>query len=181
MRTLVMAACVGLLVAGCGAGELTLSEYAEQVEAHTTELYGSLGELTMEGTFDTPTVEDMQAVYAGVAAAFHRLHDGLVDVEPPGELAELHSSALEMSARLVDAGDAMAQRTEAVQTEAEFAELFNSPEARAVEEARVEIVVFCLERQAEFDATADREAFADTPWIPPEMQEVVLVAFGCEL
>ena len=181
MRSLVVAACVVLLVAACGGGEPTVSEYAEQVETHTTELFGTLDELTIESAFEAPTVEEIQTIYGGVATAFHRLRDGLEDLAPPQDLAELHSAALEMAARLVDAGDAFAQRTEAVQTEAELGELFNSPEARAIEEARVEIITFCLERQTEFDATADREAFADTPWIPPEMQEVVLVAFGCEL
>lgn len=181
MRSRAVAACVVLMVVSCGGGEPTVSEYAAQVETHTTELFGTLGELTIEGTFEAPTVEEIQAVYGGLAAAFHRLRDGLEDVEPPQDLSELHIAALEMAARLVDAGDALAQRTEAVQTEADLGELFNSPEAQAVEAARVEIVTFCLERQAEFDATADREAFADTPWIPPEMQEVVLVAFGCEL
>ncbi len=181
MRIRVAATCLVLLAAGCGDSEPTVREYAEQVETHTTELFGTLDELTIQGTLTSPTVEEIQSVYRGLAAAFHDLHDGLEDVEPPGDLAELHSAALEMSARLVDAGDALAQRTEAVQTEAELDELFNSPEARAVEAARVEMITFCLERQAEFDATSDREAFADTPWIPPEMQEVVLVAFGCEL
>lgn len=181
MRKRAAAVCVVLLIASCGGSEPTVSEYAEEVEGHTTELFGTLEELTMDGTFASPTVEEVQTVYRGMAAAFHRLHDGLEDVEAPGDLAELHAAALEMSARLVDAGDALAQRTEAVQTEAEFEDLFNSPEVQAVEAVRVELITFCLERQAEFDATADREAFADTPWIPPEMQEVVLVAFGCEL
>ncbi len=180
MRSLVVATCVVLLVAACG-GEPTLSEYAEQVETHTTELFRTLDELTIEGTFEAPTVEEIQAVYRGVAAAFHRLRDGLEDVAAPEDLAELHTAALEMAGRLVDAGDALALRTEEVETEAEMGQLFDGPEARAVESASQEIITFCLERQAEFDATADREAFADTPWIPPEMQEVVLVAFGCEM
>ena len=58
--------------------------------------------------------------------------------------------------------------------------LLDSPEAKALEVATAGMIGFCLERQAEFDATADREVFADTAWIPAEMQEVVLVAFGCE-
>jgi hypothetical protein len=170
-----------LVVASCGGSEPTLSEYAEQVETHTTELFQTLDELTIEGTFEAPTLEEIQTVYGGLAVAFHGLRDGLEGVEPPHDLADLHAAALEMAARLVDAGDVFAQRTEAVETEAEFIELFDSPEARAVESASQEIITFCLERQAEFDATADRQAFADTPWIPPEMQEVVLVAFGCEM
>lgn len=180
MRNLVAAACVVLIAASCGGRQLTLTEYAEQVEGHTTTLYQTLDTLTTEGTFEAPTVDETQAVYTGLAAAFHRLSDGLEAVEPPQDVAELHSAALAMATSLTAAGDAFAQRALDVETEAELSELFESPEAHEVEGAVEKMVTFCLERQAEFDATADREVFADTPWIPPEMQEVVLVAFGCE-
>jgi hypothetical protein len=169
------------MVASCGGSELTLTEYAEQIEGHTTALFLTLDDLTAEGTFAAPTVAEVQDVYSGVAAAFHRLLDGLREVEPPQDVAELHAESLEMAARLAAAGDAMALRAEAVESPDELGALFDSPEAGAVEAASEEIITFCLQRQAEFDATADREAFADTPWIPPEMQEVILVAFGCEM
>ena len=100
-------------------------------------------------------------------------------IEPPANAAELHTAALGMSAELATTGDAFARLAEDVETEDELPELFSSPEARAVDAAQEKIVASCLDRQTEFDATAEREAFADTPWIPPEMQEVVLVAFGC--
>ncbi len=175
-----LAACVLVIIAGCGGGELTLTEYAEQVEGNTTAMYQTLEELTRDVAFEALTVEDVQEVYGGVATAFNRLNDGLEDIEPPADLAELHASALGLSTELAAAGDAFASLTDDVESEDELAELFSSPEARAVDTAQEKMVSFCLERQAEFDATADREAFADTPWIPPEMQEVVLVAFGCE-
>jgi hypothetical protein len=54
-----------------------------------------------------------------------------------------------------------------------------TPEAMAVAEVQEEMIAFCQARQAEFDATADREVFADSPWVPSELQEVVTVLFGC--
>ena len=39
--------------------------------------------------------------------------------------------------------------------------------------------ILCRATQAEFDATQDREGFGSVPWIPPEMKEVIQVAFGC--
>ena len=174
------AACVLILIAGCGGGELTLTEYAEQVEDNTNAMYQTLEELTRDVAFEAMTVEDVKHVYGGVATAFNSLNDGLEDIEPPGDVAELHAAALGMSAELAASGDAFASLTEDIETEDELAKLFSSPEARAVDAAQEKIVAFCLERQAEFDATVDRERFADTPWIPPNMQEVVLVAFGCE-
>ena len=38
----------------------------------------------------------------------------------------------------------------------------------------------CSDFQAELDATEERGVFADTPWIPGELKEVVEVVLGCE-
>ena len=180
MRSRIVAACIVLVVAGCGGSEPTLAEYAEQIEETTTALYRTLDELTLDVTLEEATVEQVQVVYAGAADAFKRLYEGLEAIEPPSDIAELHAASLVMAADLAAAGDAFARLTEDVETEDELGPLFSSPEARAVGAAQNKIIAFCLDRQAEFDATADRERFADSPWIPPEMQEVILVAFGCD-
>ena len=39
---------------------------------------------------------------------------------------------------------------------------------------------WCIDLDARFDATAQREVFADTPWLPGEMKEVVEAVLGCE-
>jgi hypothetical protein len=171
---------LALVVASCGGGELTLTEYAQQVEGLTTTMYQKLDDLTIEAPSEPPTLEDLQAVYRGAATAYRGLLDGLQALEPPREAAELHTAALDLATRLTTAGEAFARRVEDVETEDELTLLFASPEALAAEAAAEEIVGFCQARQAELDATADREVLADVPWIPPEMQEVVLVAFGCE-
>ena len=49
-------------------------------------------------------------------------------------------------------------------------------EARAVD---AESLAICDAAQASIDATQDRDAFSDTPWIPPEMKEVIEVTFKC--
>ena len=37
----------------------------------------------------------------------------------------------------------------------------------------------CVDFQAELDATAERGAFADVPWMPGELKEIVEYALGC--
>ena len=37
----------------------------------------------------------------------------------------------------------------------------------------------CIDFQTELDATAARGIFADTPWIPGELKEVVVAVLGC--
>ena len=42
-----------------------------------------------------------------------------------------------------------------------------------------EVTQICVVAQGAFDETVDREAVVDVPWMPPEMKEVVRVAFRC--
>ena len=37
----------------------------------------------------------------------------------------------------------------------------------------------CIDIQAELDATGERGVFADTPWIPGELKEVIETVLGC--
>ena len=180
MRRVFVATCLLLILASCGGDEITLTEYAETVERHTTTMYARLEAFTDEAVFAGATVEKIQTIFGEITAAYRRLSDGLQAIEPPAEISAVHDAAVEIAANLAAAGDALARRADAVETPDELSALFASPESQAIEAAAIEMVTFCQERQAEFDATADREVFAGTPWIPAEMQEVVLVAFGCD-
>jgi hypothetical protein len=175
MRCLLLIAWLVVVCAGCGSNELSLDEYAREVEGLTTELYGTIDELTISDR--APTLEDVQTVYRELAAAYHRLLDGLEAIDPPREAEELHGVSLEIITRLATTHDSLAQRSLTVQS---ADELFNSPEAEAAFATENEIIEFCIAAQAQFDATADREAFEDVPWIPSELQDVVEVVFGCD-
>ena len=85
--------------------------------------------------------------------------------------------SLILVACLATTHDALAQRSLTVQS---FEELMQSPEAEAALATEDEVIRFCIGAQPQFDATAEREAFEDVPWIPSELQEVVDVVFGCE-
>lgn len=180
MRTFAAVTCLAVVVASCGGGELTLSEYAAEVEGLTTTMYRTLDDLTItvEDGSEVP-VEDAQAVYDGAAAAFGQLRDGLQAIEPPDEVADLHTVSINIITRLTAAQEAFAQRAEDFKTADDWELLYQTPEALAVGAVQEEMITFCQARQAQFDATADREVFADAPWIPTEMKEVVTVLFGC--
>ncbi len=175
MRSLILVACFTLMSAGCGGNELSLDEYASEVEGHTTALYGRLDELTIQDR--VPTVEEIQMLYRELAAAYHRLLDGLESLDPPPEADDLHTASLDIIGRLATTHDALSQRSLTIQS---LDELMQSPEAQAALATEDEIIRFCIGAQQQFDATAQREAFEDVPWIPSELQEVVEVVFGCE-
>lgn len=175
MRCLIVIACLTLIGAGCGGNELSLEEYASEVEGHTAALYERLEELTIRDR--VPTVEESQTLYRELAAAYHRLLDGLETLNPPGEADGLHDASLDIIGRLATTHDALAQRSLTIQS---FEELMQSPEAQTAFATEDEIIRFCIAAQHQFDATAERKAFEDVPWIPSELQEVVEVVFGCE-
>lgn len=179
MRRIVLATCLVLAISSCGS-DLTATEYGEQVEGLTTTMYRRLDNLGAELASEAPTVEVFQALFSGQAAAHRELLDGLQAIEPPKEIAELHAVSVDIMTRLTAAEEALAQRAEDVETMDELSLLMDSPEFLAANAAQQEIIAFCQAMQAKFDATTAREAFVDVPWMPSELQEVVVVAFGCD-
>jgi hypothetical protein len=59
-------------------------------------------------------------------------------------------------------------------------ELSESPEMVAYRAALAEDERFCTDFQTKLDATEERGIFAETPWIPGELKEVVQVVLGCQ-
>lgn len=75
------------------------------------------------------------------------------------------------------AQEAMAARA---RTAMSWSELSESPEMEAYRAARAKDKSECEETEAELNAIAEqREAFADTPWVPGELKGVFQAALGC--
>ena len=66
-------------------------------------------------------------------------------------------------------------------TVAGWEEFYDSAEVAAYRAALVEGKQVCVEFQTRLDATAKRGVFADTPWIPAALSEVVEARLGCDL
>ncbi|NNJ48698.1 MAG: hypothetical protein HKP18_12800, partial [Acidimicrobiia bacterium] len=64
-------------------------------------------------------------------------------------------------------------------TAASWEELSESAEMAAYRDALEADNQVCAEFQATLDATADRGAFVDVPWMPSELSEIVDYALGC--
>ena len=58
-------------------------------------------------------------------------------------------------------------------------QIWSTPSGQAARLADEKAVEICRAAQAAMDSTADRSAFVDMPWVPPELQEIVNVTFGC--
>ena len=92
-------------------------------------------------------------------------------IEPPEQIADLHAlyfrelPIAELAARAGIAAD--------------WDELSESPEMAAYRAGLAADNQVCADFQVKLDATAEREVFADTPWIPSELTEIVDYALGC--
>jgi hypothetical protein len=190
-RLVLIVSCGVALLWGCGGGELPMTEYLERVDAIFER-----GILRYEALVTSPEGEVLlvgQGAHLGFAVRGSQLSDftprdlslalervaeiqdealgAAAAIDPPEQIAEIHALYFrelpihELAAR---AG-----------TAADWDELSESSEMAAYRTAVAADVEVCLDFQAELDATAERGAFADVPWMPGELKEIVEYALGC--
>ena len=186
-----IAVSVAVLMAGCGSDDMTMSEYVDAIDAifdRGLERYEAIvaspqGQVLIVGqgehlgfsdqgaqlTDFTPW--DLHVALEQVAAIQDEALEAAADIDPPDQIADLHAlyfRELPLAELAARAG-----------TAADWNELSESPEMEAYRAALAADNQVCAEFQAELDATADRGVFADTPWMPGELKEIVDYALGC--
>lgn len=191
-RFIPLALSVVLLLVGCGGGEMSLTEYVDRINAifeRGIEQYeplatspeglvlivgqGSHLGLTDQGVQLTDfTPRDLQVALERVAEIQAEALEAAADIEPPEQIADLH--------RLYFRELPIAELAARAGTAADWYELSESAEMAAYRAALAADNQVCAEFQSKLDATADRGVFADTPWIPGELKEIVNYALGCD-
>ena len=177
MRRVLAGLGVGLLLSGCGGGGLSLTEYVDQLNAINDQVVPQAEALISELERST-TPGEVSATMQRMAALRIESVQAIEALDPPEQIAELHQLTLGWEKRLVPIEEAFAARAGDV---AGWEELLDSAEVAAYRAALVEGKQVCIEFQARLRATADRGVFADTPWIPGALSEVVEARLGCEL
>ncbi|MDJ0792451.1 MAG: hypothetical protein QNJ71_11195 [Acidimicrobiia bacterium] len=182
---------VAALLAGCGGGEMTMTEYVEAMDAifdRGLERYEEVvagpqgmvlivgqgdhlgfGDSGMELTDFTP--QDLSMALGQVAEIQDEAVEAAAALDPPDQIEELHAlyfrelPITELAARAATATD--------------WDDLSDSAEMAAYRDALEADNEVCAEFQARLDATAARGAFEDVPWMPAELTEIVDYALGC--
>jgi hypothetical protein len=163
------------VVAACGGGTLSLTEYSERFQSGALVMMDEFDVLEAQWASAT-TVEDGKEVLNRAVAVRTDLQNGVTDLNPPEALAEFHADLVDLLGRILAALEAWAVRAE---TAGSLDELQTSSEALAYWALDAEMGPLCLELQSKLDATAEREIFAEVPWIPGDMKEVVELVVGC--
>jgi hypothetical protein len=117
------------------------------------------------------TPQDLYVALERVAEIQAEALKAAAAIDPPEQIADLHA----LFFRELPIADLAARASIA----ADWDELFESPEMAAYRDALAADDQVCADFQTKLDATAEREAFADAPWIPNELKEIVDYALGC--
>jgi hypothetical protein len=183
-RFVLLTLCVPLLLWGCSGGEPSLTEYVERMNDVAGQASQRAGELFFT---DAAEVTDFtpQMVAASLETGLREiripLQEAVDAIEPPDQLADLHHRMWDWHAEFIAIEEALAARVATTEdTEAGWEGLSDSPEMGAYRASIAEGKQLCTDLQADLDATSERGDFADTPWLPGEMKEVVSAALGCE-
>lgn len=185
LRRVWAGACLVLMVAACGGGEMSLTEYAERVTAimgRAMQQWEVLAASPQGAVFAAGAAQFTDFTPQDLQAGLERMGDIQVEaweaaaaIEPPEQVTDLNN--LLFDARFTSAREALATRAG---TAATWEELSESPEMAAYRTSVAADKQACIDIQAELDATAERGIFADT-WIPAEMKEVVEAWLGCAM
>ena len=173
-------ACAAVLVlAGCGGGSLTLSDYASEAELLVATMEADFGTLDASWEAQSPSMERALEYWDGRLEIRSAFLEGVRGLDPPREAEGQHDMAIDIFSRITAADEALAARVRGQDTVSAHWAWVDTPEGRASDAILAEVYEFCRASQQEFDATQARGAFADLPWAPSAATETVSVAFGC--
>jgi hypothetical protein len=168
-------ACIVFFFAACGGSALSLTEYSELFQSASFAMTDEFDVLEAQWASAT-TAEDGKEILDRAVAIRTGLQNSLTELDPPEALADFHGDLVELLGRILAVQEAWALRAE---TAGSLDELQESSEALAYWDLDAKMTSLCLEFQSRIDATAERELFAEVPWIPGEMKEVVSLIVGC--
>lgn len=167
---------LALALSACG-GESSLTEYAAELESAVAHMNGRLDELDA-ALGETADLEQIRQYANERVAARYAFVVVLENLEPPSEVAELHDAAQDVMGRLADAESALADYVNEADDAVAVGDLWATPLGVAARTADQESIELCLAAEERLD-TQERSELAGVPWIPSELKEVVVVAFGC--
>jgi len=153
-----------------------MTEYTEGLQSGASVMLDEFDVLEAQWASAT-TVEEGKQVLDRAVVIRTDLQNGLTDLNPPEALSDIHVDLVDLLGRILAATEVWAIRAE---TAGSIDELQTSSEALTYWALDAEMTLLCVELQSKLDAiAADRAVFAEVPWIPNEMKEVVGLVAGC--
>ena len=176
----IVVADLGLVgLAACSTPTLTVTEYADEIEDLVGSMEARFASADADWEAQQPSLEGAIAYWDERLDIRTDFLSDLEDIAYPPEVTEMHETSLALFRRITAADVAIAESVEQYDDISEHRPWLTTPEGQASLAVLDEVYEFCRSSQAEFDATSEREDLEGLPWLPPEMSEVIKVAFGC--
>lgn len=188
LRRVWAGACLILLLAACGGGEMSLTEYVERLNTivdQARQQYVSLvaspqGAVLVAEPDELAdfTPQDLQAALERVREIEAEVDEATAAIDPPEQVAALHHLFFDFNGDFISAQEALAARAG---TAVDWEELSGSPEMATYRAALAKDKQDCFDSQTQVNAIGEQgEVFAETPWIPGQLKQVFEVALGCD-
>ena len=154
MRRAWVGICVTVIIvaSGCGGGEMSLSEYVDEMNTVGARI-AQQSEVVFAEAEQIATPSDVNAMMERVRPLRIEVLEGFEGLDPPEEVADLHRLISDWMAKIILAEGALAARASAVVGWEEFSD---SSEMTAYRAALTEGKTVCTDFQAKLDATATR-------------------------
>ena len=160
---------------------MSLTEYTERIntiEAQASDQGESLA--SEAGEIEDFAPQDLQTMLERARTIRVEVDEAVADIVPPEQVADVHDLVFDWHEGFIATEEALAVRAGSTPHTADgWMDLSDSPEMEAYRRAIADGKQVCLDFQDRLDATEARGTFADTPWIPGEMKEVVERVLGC--
>jgi hypothetical protein len=184
-RLALIVLCASSLLWGCADDQLSMTEYVEQLQAlvddtweQAQQLYASPQGAVLDASGPDLAAFTPQDLKLGlgqlgeIEAEFLEKARGL---EPPSSIADFHRDFL--SDRFTNVREALAERAGDATSWAELSASGAMAEYRTTvaDDKRL-----CLALQADLHERAERGVFADTPWVPDEVEQIFDSVLGCD-
>lgn len=179
MRGVGLIAAMALLLVSCGSDDLTVTEYAHEIETVVHEMGDRFEALDGGWEAQRPSREGATEYWHGRMEIRDWFLERIHEISPPDELIAMHDDSIALFTKITAADEALAARVATMDEITDHRQWLETPEGQASRSVLEEVYAFCRSSQSEFDATEDRAALEGVPWVPPEMKEIVKVAFGC--
>jgi hypothetical protein len=176
-RILTLVVATGLVVVACSSSS-SLTEFAEELDDLVSTMNQGL-DVADASLGEEPSLEVMRAYVIDRLELRNDFLDAFRALDSPEEIEDLYETALAIISRLVAAETELADFVMEAETAEVARTVWDSPAGDAARAVDIESLAICDAAQASIDATQDRDAFSDTPWIPPEMKEVIEITFKC--
>ena len=168
---------IAVLGSSC-ASEMSLPEYAEEVEALVTTMNARLDELDAE-LVDTADLSGIKEYASERVEARTVFLSGMKELDAPEAVVDLHTEAISIMGRVVETEGTLSDMVQDLDSVSDVDSIWNTPEGVAARTADERAVVLCEAAQETLDSTDSGSELEGVPWIPPEMKRIVRVAFGC--